>query len=123
MERRKEARVEMKQQVTVTVLGEPDSPPFQALAVEMSGTGMGILSPLAVPYQAAVKVQLADLLLLGEVVRVQVSDGGHMLALKLRHSLDVAGDLNRLNDALHMEASRESIHEIGRASEPYVRLR
>jgi len=119
MERRIEARIEIDQTVTVTVLGMPDSAPFQAVALEMSSRGMGIQSPIAVPYQAAVKVQVGDLILLGEVIRVQVSNGVHMLALKLRHSIDLAGDLNRLNDALHQEASRET----SPASESYVRLR
>ena len=103
MERRKEARIEINQEVTVTVLGEVDSPPFQAVAIDMSGTGMRILVPEPVPYQAAVKVQAGDLLLLGEVTRVETSGVGHLLALKLQHSLTSLSDLQRLNQALHWE--------------------
>jgi c-di-GMP-binding flagellar brake protein YcgR len=103
MERRKEPRLDINQEVTVTVLGEPDSPPFQAAAVDMSGTGMRILSPLRVRYQAAVKVQTGDLLLLGEVIRIQDCERGYMLALKLRHSVDLRGDLERLNEAIRRE--------------------
>jgi len=104
MERRKQPRVDINQEVMVTVLGEPDSPPFQAVAVEMSGCGMRILSPQRVPYQAAVKVQAGALLLLGEVIRVENGERGHTLALKLRHSLTMLDDLNRLNEAIRGES-------------------
>jgi hypothetical protein len=88
LERRKEPRIEILREVMITLLGEPDSPPFPVVAVDMSGSGMRILSQRPVPYQATVKVQVGDLLLLGEVIRVQVSDEGHMVALKFWHSLD-----------------------------------
>jgi hypothetical protein len=100
MERRKQPRVDIDQEVTVTVLGNPDSAPFQAVAEEMSGCGMRILSPLRVPYQAAVKVQAGGLLLLGEVIRVEDGERGHTLALKLQHSLSMLDDLYHLNDAI-----------------------
>jgi hypothetical protein len=103
MERRKEPRVNIDREVIVTVLGAPDSPPFQAAAVEMSGCGMRILSPLPVPYQAAVRVQAGDFLLLGEVVRSESCERGHMLAVKLQHSLNMLSDLHRLNDAIRAE--------------------
>jgi c-di-GMP-binding flagellar brake protein YcgR len=104
MERRKESRVDLDHEVTVTVLGEPDRLPFQAMALDMSGTGMRILSPCTVAYQAAVKVEAGEMLLLGEVIRVQASDRGIILALQLLHSLTSLGDLHRLNQALHWEA-------------------
>jgi putative two-component system response regulator len=88
MERRTEPRIGINQEVTVTLLGEPDSPPFQAVAVDISDGGMRILSQRPVRYQAAVKVEMQDLLLLGEVIRTQVCDRGNMLALKLCRSLD-----------------------------------
>jgi hypothetical protein len=76
------------------------------VAVDMSGSGMRIVSPQPVSYQAAVKVQAGDILLLGEVIRVQESDQGHVLALKLQHSLDSLSDLHRLNQALHWECRK-----------------
>jgi hypothetical protein len=103
MERRKEPRIDIDQEVTLTVLGGLESQSIQARAVEMSGRGMRILSSLRVPYEAAVKVQTSDLLLLGEVIRVQATGDGYMLALKLRHSVDLRGDLFRLNDAIRRE--------------------
>jgi len=113
MERRKEPRVPINQEVTVTLLGETDSVPFPAEAVEMSGTGMRIVSPRPVPYQAAVKVRAGDLLLLGEVIRVHDCDRGHMLGLRLKHSIDVVGDLHRLNEAIRGE-ERDYFHAIRR---------
>jgi hypothetical protein len=116
MERRKQSRVDIDQTVTVTVLGAPDSPSFQAATVDMSSSGMRILSPVAVPYQAVVKVQAGELLLLGEVIRVENCERGHMLALKLQHSLEMWGDLYRLNDALHAESpkiARASVEKEG----------
>ena len=106
MERRKQPRVEIDQEVTVTVLGTPDSAPFQATTVDISGSGMRILSPLPVPYQAALKVQAGGLLLLGEVVRVQDCERGHMVGLRLQHSLEMSWDLYRLNDALRAEGPK-----------------
>jgi hypothetical protein len=88
LERRKEPRIEIHQDVMITLLGEPDSPPFPVVAVDMSGSGMRILSERPVPYQAAVKVEVGDLLLLGEVIRVQSSDRGNMVALKFWHLLN-----------------------------------
>jgi hypothetical protein len=96
----------MNQRVTVTILGEPDLPPFQALAVEMSGSGMRLLSPEPIPYQAAVRIEAGDLLLLGEVIRAQTSETGETIVLELRHSLHSVGDLRRLNEALCWENRR-----------------
>lgn len=104
MDRRKQPRVDVNQEVTVTILGNPDSAPFQAVAVDMSGCGMRILSLRPAPYQAAVQVQAGALLLLGEVIRVEHSDAGYTMALKLRHSLSMLDDLCRLSDAIRGES-------------------
>jgi hypothetical protein len=103
VERRKEPRIAINENVTVTVLGETDSEPFQATALELSSNGMRLRSTCAVPYQAVVKVHSRDLLLLGEVIRVQAAEGGVVWALKLQHSLDSLGDLRRLNQSLRWE--------------------
>jgi len=109
MERRKESRAEVSQEVTVTVLGEYDAGPFRAETVEMSGSGMRILSPYPVAYQAVVKVQAGDLLLLGEVVRVEMCEQGYMVALKLEHAVNLMGDLYRLNQSLREEQKTERV--------------
>jgi hypothetical protein len=106
MERRKEPRVAIDQQVMVTLLGETDLPPFQASTLDMSGGGMRLLSPVRVPYQAAVKVQAGELLLLAEVIRVEEYGQGYSLALKLEHSLFLLNDLYRLNEAIRREEAK-----------------
>jgi hypothetical protein len=106
MDRRQQPRVSINQEVTVTILGNPDSSPFRAVAVDMSGSGMCLLSPLPVPYQAAVKVEADGLLLLGEVIRVVSGEQGHTLGLKLQHSLSMFEDLYRLNEAIRGESYR-----------------
>jgi c-di-GMP-binding flagellar brake protein YcgR len=88
LERRKEPRIEISQEVMITLLGEPDTPPFRVVAVDMSGSGMRVLSQRPLPYQAMVKVEVGDLLLLGEVIRVQAGERGNLVALKFWHSLD-----------------------------------
>jgi c-di-GMP-binding flagellar brake protein YcgR len=107
VERRKEPRIEITGRVTVTVLAEteaqPDSKPFEAIAVDISDGGMRLLSPFPVKYQAVVKVQTRDLLLLGEVIRSEVCEQGTILAVKLEHSLDSLADLRRLNESLRWE--------------------
>ncbi len=103
MERRKEPRIDIDQTVTMTVLGAVDSSPIQVKAVEMSGEGMRILSPVPVKYQAVVEVRTHDMLLLGEVIRTEARDGNHLLAIKLQHSLHSLCDLQRLNQALRWE--------------------
>lgn len=100
MERRTEPRVDFNEELRVTVLGQPDSEAFKGSALDLSGSGMRLLSPVSIPCGAPVKVEIGDFLLLGEVIRVQASAGGHAIALKLMHSLDVTVDLYRLNDAI-----------------------
>ena len=51
-------------------------------------------------------MQTGALLLLGEVIRVEHSDAGYTMALKLRHSLSMLDDLHRLNDAIRGKAIR-----------------
>jgi hypothetical protein len=102
VERRKEPRILVNQAVSVTVLSDPDRLPFQAVAVECSGSGMRILSPEPVSYLAALKVEAHDLVLLGEVIRSQASARGHLLALELCHSLYTLSSLSAFQDALEI---------------------
>ena len=106
MERRKEPRVGINQQVMVTVLSEKGSAPFQAVTLDMSNSGMRLMSPVRVPYQATVKVQTGELLLLAEVIRVEEAQLGYSLGLKLEHSLFLLHDLHRLNEAIRKESVR-----------------
>ena len=104
MDRRKQPRVDINQEVMVTILGNPDSPPFRAVAVDVSGSGMRLVSPFPVPYQACVKIEVEALLLLGEVIRIEHGAQGHTLGLKLQHSLAMFDDLYRLNEAIRGES-------------------
>jgi hypothetical protein len=108
MERRKQPRIDLKQEVTVSILGDLGQLPFHAVILDMSGSGMRILSPHPVAYQATVKVEAGDLLLLGEVIRVEVSSLGSVLAVKILHSLDCLSDLRRLSHAVRLEGQEES---------------
>lgn len=127
MERRKEPRIAIRREVEVTVLGDADGTPFRAVAVDLSGSGMRILSPRRVSYQAAVKVEAGDLLLLGEVIRIQECEEGHSLTLKLQHSLDFSSSLYRLHEAIRLEQQpaggekASSLDESGRGRQTLLR--
>ena len=99
MESRRECRFETDQEITVTLLGEVDTT-FAGKVVNVSGTGICLQSSQALPPGAALKIELADTLLLGEVIYCR-SEAAHyhsgiLLEQALYHTRDLAALSERL---------------------------
>lgn len=70
---------------------------------ELSGSGVRIASPVALPPGTPVKIELPDSLLLGECVHCQPAADGFSVGIHLEHSLGCLGELRRLMNALVRE--------------------
>lgn len=98
-ERRREPRVPADLAVTVRLLsGAPE--PLPARIVEMSGSGLLLISSRPLPVSAPVRIEGGDMLLLGEVCRCESEPGAARVAVQVRHSLRGLRELDRLNRAL-----------------------
>ena len=99
MDRRREVRVTADQIVRVTALGKY---PLQmdGIAVDLSGRGLRILVPDAVDPGDAVKIDLEDTLLLGEICYCKPRDYGYIVGIEVDQVLSGLADLARLNRAL-----------------------
>jgi hypothetical protein len=108
VERRKQDRLEVAHPVTVTVL---DEPPIQlsGQVVNMSGGGFRLLTTEKIRLNAAVRVDMADAVLLGEVCYcVEEEAGEYAVGLESQQILSHTRDLARLMQSLAGEPKRES---------------
>jgi hypothetical protein len=87
IDRRREPRVQANEPVKVTLLGPPGGPPISCTALDISGSGLSIRSPLPIPGGAAVKVEGANLLLLGDVMWWRVIQDEYHIGIKICHAL------------------------------------
>jgi hypothetical protein len=85
--------------VRVTALGTYRRK-MDGIAVDLSGRGLRILLPDPVDPGDALKVELADTLLLGEVCYCSPQDYGFIVGLQIDQVLSGLADLARLNRAL-----------------------
>jgi hypothetical protein len=84
----------------VTLLGEPKQPQIAGRVVDMSGSGLKLILPLPIPCGAAVKIEGDDMLVLGEVCRVELVRGAYDVGLKISHTLGSLAELKTMNRAL-----------------------
>lgn len=103
MERRKEPRLKIKQDVTITVLGQVVAAPMQASVLDISGNGMRLRVPAKIPRGAGIKIDSKNALVLAEVGRCVREGHSYGIAVTLLHSLSVFKDLEVLNRALFGE--------------------
>ena len=99
MDRRREVRVTADQIVKVTALGE-DRQKMDGIVVDLSGCGLRLLLPDPVEPGDALKIELEDSLLLGEVCYCSPQDFGYMAGIEVDQVLSGLADLARLNRAL-----------------------
>ena len=107
-DRRKEARTVTDAPVTVTVLatGQPETRQdgISGRILDMSGSGLLLGLPAAVPCGSPVKIEGSDMLLLGEVCRTESNPGPgakeYRVGVTVRHSLSRLAQLESLNRAL-----------------------
>jgi hypothetical protein len=87
MERRAEPRVAANEPVVVAELGQRRLHPKGGLIVEISKSSLTIKLAEAIACSAAMEIETADMLMLGEVMRCDPDGDGFHVALMLRHSL------------------------------------
>jgi hypothetical protein len=102
MERRKEPRLKIQQDVTITVLGQMVAP-MHARALDISGSGMRLLMPAKIPCGTGIKIDSKNASVLAEVIRCVREGDSYAVAVTLLHSLCVFKDLEVLNRALFGE--------------------
>lgn len=99
MDPRQETRFETDQEVTVTLLGGAGTT-FDGRIVNFSGRGICLALDSPLPAGGAVKLELSDALLLGEVVYCREVAGGFQIGLALEealyHTTELAALLERL---------------------------
>jgi len=108
VERRKEPRLKIKQDVTITVLGQVVASTMQASVLDISGNGMRLRVPVKIPCGAGIKIDSKNALVLAEVSRCVREGPTYTVAVKLLHSLSVFKDLEVLNRALFGEEYNSS---------------
>jgi hypothetical protein len=108
MDRRKEPRLRADEPALMTVLDEPGRV-FAGRIADMSGRGMRLLVEEPVRPGAAVQVDWADALLLGEVCYCQVAEGGYSIGLNFEQALFDTAELARLAAKLIGEAPTAAV--------------
>lgn len=77
-----------------------------ATLLDLSGRGAGVIADAAIEVNAAVRVELGDRMLLGEVCYCARDEGRYRIGIQLRHSLTHLADLARLRARLLGEETR-----------------
>jgi hypothetical protein len=99
MESREEPRFETHQEITVTLLGDRETS-FPGKIVNLSVKGLCLQTNYALSPGAALKIEMADTLVLGEVVYCRRSGTDFHLGISLEqalyHTRDVAALAQRL---------------------------
>jgi hypothetical protein len=112
MERRQRPRFETDQQVSVTVLGEPEQR-LDGRILNISAFGMRLEVPRPLAAGTLVKVEWENTLLLGEAVYSEPWGEGYAAGVKLEHALVDTEDLARLAQRLLDEAPEHARRPIG----------
>ncbi|MCS6952430.1 MAG: PilZ domain-containing protein [Bryobacterales bacterium] len=99
MERRSEPRYDLSGPADVTLL--TDNPvSLQGRIINLSGRGMRVWLPQAVPAGAAVRVDVAGAMFLGEVCYCNPDGNGYAAGFQLEHVLSMSEELAALMRAL-----------------------
>lgn len=99
-ERRREHRIKLEEAVLISLLGPPGGPPIPGAILDISGSGLSLLSPRPLPCGTMVKVQGLSRLVLGEVIRSEPEGDSFNIGLKVKHVLDKPSGLEPLNRKL-----------------------
>lgn len=104
MERRRDRRFDAETQLQMAVLRMDGEEHVPARLRNLSGRGMSLLLEGPVPVGTAVRVEIGDRLLLGEICHVREEANGFLTGLRLQHSLTSMTDLARLVAAIMGES-------------------
>lgn len=83
MDKRRESRLNANTPVTVTLQGMLGDPQMSGNVLDMAGSGLRVRTDLPLPSGARVKVETAETLMIGEVVRCEPLGAGYALGLAL----------------------------------------
>jgi hypothetical protein len=108
VDRRREARILADDPVTLTILAEPGVRVVVAKAMDLSGRGMRVRTPIAVEIGAAVKAETRDALFLGEVCHCAWDGDAYAIGLDLDQALNGLLELARFNETLVEESEGAS---------------
>ena len=100
MNQRSETRPQANQSVAITLFGDPDVRLF-ARVKNISGRGIGLVIERPVAPGTALKVELEDALLLGEVIFCRREEASYYVAAELEHALCGLGELSRTVREFH----------------------
>jgi hypothetical protein len=109
MESRQEPRFESNQEITVTLLGDVEAV-FPGTIVNVSGKGMCLLSSQALVPGGALKIELADTLVLGEVIYCRPQGAGYQSGIALEQALYHMRELAALAQRLLGSGRRSPVH-------------
>ena len=104
--RRRYERVPVDHPVTVTLVSNPQIR-FEARLVNWSGKGACVEMESGLPAGSLVKIEVDDILLLGEVVHSQPVGGRFQIGVRLEHALYHTRELAELARRLLGEAAVE----------------
>lgn len=110
MDNRCEPRFTADQNISITVLSACPSR-MNARVRNASGRGLGLLLPAAIPPGTAIRIDLDDAIILGEVIYCCADGDGYFMGIHLEQMLRDLADLDRsFQDAadLPSTASRET---------------
>ncbi|MCU1234418.1 MAG: type pilus assembly PilZ [Candidatus Solibacter sp.] len=102
MDQRREARIQANQSVAITLFGDPDVR-ICARIKNVSGKGIGLVLDAPIAPGTALKMELEDTLLLGEVIYCRTDETRYYAGVELEHSLCGLGELSRMVAAFNSE--------------------
>ena len=100
MEQRREPRIQTDQEVRVTVLNGSSQTTMQGRAVDLSGRGLRLLLPMDVPADSALRIELDDRTLLGEVAYCSGGPVQWKVGVEVQQSLVHTQELKNLNRSI-----------------------
>ncbi|MCX6597465.1 MAG: PilZ domain-containing protein [Acidobacteria bacterium] len=112
MERRRESRHQTKQPVRLTLLGEQpgQNHSIEGTILDFSGRGLRVEVTESVTPGAAVRLDMKDQLMLGEVCYCQRAENGNWaLGLQMEQALSHLEDLSHLMSALMGDGGRMGV--------------
>jgi hypothetical protein len=111
VERRKEVRFPKQEPVRIAALAASGSEAHHGTLVESAGSTIKVATSAPVECGSMLKIEGRDFLLLGEVCRVQPSDSGFDVAIRIAHALTGLAELQRMNAAILGRESRTTEKE------------
>jgi hypothetical protein len=109
MNQRLEARISADRSVAVTLLGDIDTP-LKARVKDISGSGIGLELEQAVTAGTALKIELDDALVLGEVVYCRRDGVSFTVGVRLEQELTGLAELRRTVEAFAGDCRASFLH-------------